>query len=222
MSNERRKIVQVLVLSDDYWHPASVPQAGLAALAGDAFTFDWITDATAWSEDRMASYPVTVLTKSNNVSAVNRDGWMSPAVEQAFVNYVRAGNGLLVIHSGSAGYQENAVLRALMGGVFLQHPPQCQVTIEPRGAHALTAGVVAFTVQDEHYHMALDDARADVFLTSKSEHGEQPAGWTRTEGRGKVCMLTPGHNLEVWLNPAYQTQIVNALHYCSAKKSHQS
>lgn len=212
--------MRVLVLCDDYWHPARAPQEGLSALAGDGFTFNWISDATEWSEDRMAAYPVTVLTKSNNVSAANRDLWMNATIEQAFLKYVRAGNGLVVIHSGSAGYQENTVLRALMGGVFLQHPPQCQVTIEPCGPHALTTGVSVFTVQDEHYHMALDDPRAAVFLMSKSVHGEQPAGWTRTEGLGKVCMLTPGHTVEVWLNPAYQKQIINALRYCSAENSH--
>ena len=211
--------MRILALTDDYWHPAKVPHEGLSSLAEDGFDFDWITDATEWSEDRMAAYPVTVLTKSNNVSAANRDLWMTATIEQAFLKYVRTGNGLVVIHSGAAGYQENAVLRGLMGGVFLQHPPQCQVTMTPRGDHVLTTGVSAFTVQDEHYHMALDDARADVFLMSKSEHGEQPAGWIRTEGRGKVCMLTPGHNVEVWLNPSYQKQIINALQYCGAGNS---
>ena len=52
--------------------------------------------------------------------------------------------------------------------------------------------------------MLLDDTEADVFMTATSEHGTQPGGWTRTEGAGRVCMLTPGHNVEVWLHPSYQ------------------
>jgi len=63
--------------------------------------------------------------------------------------------------------------------------------------------------------MEFDDPTADLFLTSTSEHGTQPAGWTRTEGAGRVCVLTPGHNLEIWLHPAYQALIHNALDWCA-------
>jgi hypothetical protein len=28
-------------------------------------------------------------------------------------------------------------------------------------------------------------------------------------------MLTPGHNLEVWLHPSYQALILNGLRWCS-------
>jgi type 1 glutamine amidotransferase len=119
------------------------------------------------------------------------------------------------VHSGSAGYKETPVLRALMGGVFDHHPPQCEVTVEPVEGHPLTAGSAPFTVKDEHYHMLLDDAGADLFLTTTSEHGTQPGGWTRTEGAGRVCMLTPGHNVEVWLEPSFQILLGNALRWCA-------
>ena len=206
--------MRALVLCDDYWHPAATPRNGLSALSESGITFDWIEDAKSWSSERMSEYPLVILTKSNNVSATNPVPWMTPAVEDAFVSYVNAGNGLLVIHSGAAGYQENLRLRALMGGVFLQHPAQCDVTHEPLIGHPLTGGVSVFTERDEHYHMAMDDTNADVFLTSRSEHGEQPAGWTRREGAGRVCMLTPGHNLEVWLHPMYQKLLQNVMEWC--------
>jgi len=64
--------------------------------------------------------------------------------------------------------------------------------------------------------MALDDAEADVFLTTSSEHGDQPGGWTRTEGVGRVCVLTPGHNLEVWLAPPFQRLLERALRWCGS------
>jgi type 1 glutamine amidotransferase len=52
-----------------------------------------------------------------------------------------------------------------------------------------------------------------VFLTTRSSHGLQPAGWTRCEGRGRVCALTPGHFAEVWLHPGFQRLLVNAVHW---------
>jgi type 1 glutamine amidotransferase len=51
-------------------------------------------------------------------------------------------------------------------------------------------------------------------MISRSEHDEQPAGWRRTDGAGRVAVLTPGHNLEVWLHPSYQKLILNALRWC--------
>ena len=62
--------------------------------------------------------------------------------------------------------------------------------------------------------MTLDDPEADVFVTTTSEHGEQPGGWRRVEGSGRVILLTPGHNLEVWLHPSFQALLRNSLRWC--------
>jgi type 1 glutamine amidotransferase len=207
--------MRTLVLCDDQWHPAATARAGLGALAGSGFEFDWIEDAGEWSAERMASYPLVVLTKANNVSSADHRPWVTEEAQQAFLEYVRAGNGLLVVHSGSAGYQQLPVLRGLLGGVFRLHPPQCQVTVEPRAGHPLTAGSAPFTLKDEHYFMDMDDTTVNLFLTTNSEHGAQPGGWTRSVGAGRVCVLTPGHNLEVWLHPAYQALLGNALRWCA-------
>jgi uncharacterized protein len=109
-------------------------------------------------------------------------------------------------------------VRALFGGLFDKHPPQCPVTVVPTEGHPLAAGSQPFTHQDEHYFMEMADPNVDVFLKSVSEHGEQPAGWTRLEGQGRVCVLTPGHNLDVWLDPSYQTLIRNAIDWCTKKE----
>lgn len=210
-------MIKALVLCDDFWHPAPTPRSGLIALNDAGFTFDWIEDAHEWSAERMSAYPVTILTKSNNMKASDPTPWVTPEVESAFVNYVTAGNGLLVLHSGAAGYENTPRLRALMGGVFVQHPPQCMVTYAPSGDHALTVGMHAFSAQDEHYHMAFDDPQAEIFLTSTSEHGEQPAGWARREGAGRVGMLTPGHNLAVWLDLSYQLLLRNTIQWCAGR-----
>jgi type 1 glutamine amidotransferase len=207
-------MMQTLVLCDDYWHPAQVPREGLSALKDHGFAFDWIEDARDWSAERMAAYPLMILTKSNHISSSDRSGWMTDDAQSAFANYVRKGNGLLAIHSGTADYQEMPVLRSLLGGVFTHHPEQCAVTMEPQTSHPLTTGIPTFTLKDEHYFMAMVDPKADIFMTTRSEHGEQPAGWRRMEGAGRIAVLTPGHNLEVWLHPSYQALLLNALRWC--------
>ena len=207
-------MMQTLVLCDDYWHPARVPREGLSAFKDKEFTFDWIEDARDWSAERMAAYPLVILTKSNHISSADQSGWMTDDAQSAFADYVRKGNGLLAIHSGTADYQEMAVLRSLLGGVFTHHPEQCAVTMKPQTSHPLTTGIPPFTVKDEHYFMAMVDPQVDIFMTTHSEHGEQPAGWRRMEGAGRVAVLTPGHNLEVWLHASYQALLLNALRWC--------
>ena len=208
------KILRILVLCDDRWHPAQVVREGLGALEGGEFTFDWIENAHKWSAERMAACPVVVLVKSNNTSASDQSPWMTDAVQAAFADHVRKGNGLLAIHSGTAGYDQTPVLRGLLGGVFSHHPEQCPVTVEPRAGHPLSVGSEPFTLKDEHYLMVLDDPQADVFVTTKSEHSEQPGAWTRLEGAGRVAVLTPGHNVEVWLHPSFQALLGNLLRWC--------
>jgi len=206
--------MRVLALCDDYWHPASIAQQGLAGATDLGFEIDWMEDAAAWSPAVMASYPVTLFIKSDNTTAADRTPWMSDAAAQAFLSYVQAGHGLVAVHSGTV-YKDQPVMRGLLGGAFLNHPPQCPVTFEPKPGHPLTAGCTPFTLKDEHYMMAFDDAEAEVFLTSTSEHSTQPAGWIRREGAGRVCVLTPGHTVEVWQHPSFRALLRNAVQACT-------
>lgn len=206
--------MRVLVICDDRWHPASTVRAGLETLGKGDFEFDWIENAADWSAERMAGYPVVLFAKSDNVSATDERNWVTEEVQQAFVQYVRQGHGLLAVHSGTV-YARQPTMRGLIGGAFIRHPEQCPVTMGPQPGHLLTTDATPFTLVDEHYLMELDDAQADVFMTTTSEHGTQPGGWTRSEGEGRVCVLTPGHTVPVWQHPSFQALLVNALRWCS-------
>ncbi len=70
--------------------------------------------------------------------------------------------------------------------------------------------MLPFTVHDEHYIMETDEG-SDVFLESRSEHGVQPAGWTKEVGKGKVCVITPGHFAGVWADPGFQEVVSRSL-----------
>jgi type 1 glutamine amidotransferase len=206
--------VKVLVLCGDYWHPPAIARKGLGSLAEIEFTFDYIEDIRKWSPEIMTMYPLAILTKSDNISATDQTSWMTDAIQAAFFDYVRSGNGLLAIHSGTAEYEQKPLLRRLLGGVFTHHPEQCAVTVNPRKGHPLCSGVAPFTCKDEHYFVTMDDPQADVFATTVSEHGKQPGAWRRAEGNGRVAVLTPGHNLEVWLHSSFQALMLNCLRWC--------
>ena len=207
---------KVLVLCGDLWHPAHNIHEALQPLESFGFEFDFINSTAEWPAERASSYPIIVLAKANHVSSEDRSPWMTPAVESIFQDTVSAGAGLLVLHSGSAEYTECKVLRKLLGGLFISHPAQCTVSVEPKSDHAVTTGSAQFARMDEHYMMDMNDPAVEVFLNTTSEHGVQPGGWTRREGKGRVCVLTPGHNIPVLLDPSYQAIIRNALEWCGA------
>jgi uncharacterized protein len=206
--------MKIMVLCGDAWHPPEIPRKGLEALAGPDFTFDFIQDTRDWSPDAMTTYPLVILTKSDNFSETDKTNWMTDPVQSVFSDYVHQGNGLLAIHSGTAEYDQKPVIRGLLGGAFLYHPEQCLVTMSPQLEHPLCNGVNPFTLTDEHYFMALDDPQADVFMTTSSMNGEQPGAWRREVGKGRVTVLTPGHNIDVWLHSSYQVLLGNILRWC--------
>ncbi|MCL2775843.1 MAG: ThuA domain-containing protein, partial [Oscillospiraceae bacterium] len=70
--------------------------------------------------------------------------------------------------------------------------------------------------KDEHYFIDFTATDADVFLEGRSENGVQHAGYSRIHnGSGRVCVLTPGHNLSVLQNEQYRKMIRNAVYWCA-------
>src|SRR5215510_7312052 len=92
---QRGAAMRTLVICDDYYHPARLPRSGLAPLEQAGFAFDWIEQPSEWSTERMAEYPVVILTKANNISAADKSPWATAEIAAGFQAYVRAGNGLL-------------------------------------------------------------------------------------------------------------------------------
>jgi uncharacterized protein len=204
--------VRALVLCDDQWHPAADVRRGLNALAEASFDFEFVANGHAWSAEQLKNFPLVVVAKTNHICATDQQPWLTRESQGAFRDFVRRGGGLFLIHGGTC-YKDLPEMRGVTGGAFLRHPEPCPVTLEPKPGHALTVGVPGFTVSDEHYVVALDAGDADVFLHSRSEHGVQPAGWTRAEGAGRVCALTPGHNAAVWQHAEFQKLLRNGLNW---------
>jgi len=88
-----------------------------------------------------------------------------------------------------------------------------------------------FCETDEHYRLEILADDADILMASYSppqgDPGKEeedpyyntrawigPSGYVRKQGKGRVCVLTPGHLLPVWHNPNYQRAIENALLWC--------
>ncbi len=205
--------MSVLVFAGDPWHPVESLQEGLVGLQPFGFDFSWTENVDDVDTAHLGEHAIIVLAKANFTPTDTDAPWMSQSMQQSFTDFVREGGGLLVLHSGAAGYADASTLRRLMGGVFCGHPEPCPVRFQPVASHPIARKCEAFESVDEQYAMKLEDDGAEIFLVTESEHGSQPAGWLRHEGEGRVCILTPGHNADVWSHPSYQKLLLNALRW---------
>lgn len=129
----------------------------------------------------------------------------------ALVEWVRAGGGLLATHAATVAGQSSPALKALMGGVFVSHPPQFPFTVYPLyREHPITAGIEAFTVHDEFYMQAYD-ATVEVHAVALDRGVAYPMVWSRTEGRGRVAHIALGHGPEVWGLLQYHRLMLQAI-----------
>ncbi|MEJ8303854.1 ThuA domain-containing protein [Saccharibacillus sacchari] len=214
--------MKVWAICGDRWHPAATVRQGLGKLEENGFQFTVTERLEEFDAEQLNDYPIVMVCRSNSQSDKEKEFWMNEKVQQAFEHYVERGGSLLAVHAGTAGYKEAGVFRSLIGGAFVHHPEACTVTIHPDKQHPIAEGIEDFSVHDEHYFMEWEDPIADLIMTTVSEHGAQPGGWTRTYGRGRVCVLTPGHEAEVWTHPTYQKLLRNALYWCAQKGATES
>lgn len=207
-----------LVICGAPWHPAETARFGLALLCTESFDFEFREGDAAYLPEILPKFAVALLVKANVVSPADQRPWLTREGAKALQNHLRqgVGVGLVAIHAGTSRYESSSDLKKMIGGAFEWRPDPCRVTLETVSGHPLANGVTEFVVRDEHYLMAMNDTGVDVLLHSRSEHGVQSAGWTRTgDGGGRAGVLTPGHGLEVWQYPSFQRLLLNALRWTS-------
>ncbi len=218
--------MRVLVLCDDLWHPAEVVVQGVRALPAQHIQFDFVMDAKdVLTEKRLQLYDVIMNCKCNQITAANTAPWFHEGVTevgpQQLQEYVRRGGGFLSVHSGNAFYEKDDCEEYIrfVGNYFVQHPPRCEVQVVPQGKHPITEGIEPFSIRDEHYEIrTVCDDLTPILYTNSQQGGCQLGGYTRQIGKGRLCVLTPGHILDVWQTPQYQKLLLQALRWCANLK----
>ena len=224
--------MRILLFCDDQYHPGEIPQKGVQPLIDKGYRIDIITDTTDFDPDIIFEYDVIIMSKSDHISQTNPIPWKTQSVQAAFVRYVEAGGGFIVSHSGTVRGDNTSTLDELIGCYFVSHPSPSHITVGPLKPHPITKGVEMFCEDDEHYHLKIIKDDIDILVSSysapvgnpdkyKTEPYENypaymaPAFYTRTQEKGRVCVFTPGHTIEMWLNKNYQRLLENTILWCA-------
>ena len=214
--------MKILVLCDDKWHPAEVVEKGMAFLTEEGFELDFVKDAKdILTPEMLRRYPLIVNAKGNVLNCGNDAPWFDDGVTEVgpkeLKSYVEQGGGFLSIHSGNSFTAEECrEYTEFVGNSFVTHPARCEVKVHVEREHPVTEGVSDFTIRDEHYQLAHLAEDILPLLTTRSETGgNQMGGYVRMVGKGRRCVLAPGHILSVWENPEFRKLIRNAIRWCT-------
>ncbi len=146
----------------------------------------------------------------------NVPGAHTGAQIEALCSWVNAGGGLLAIHSAATAARHDALLKALIGGSFISHPPKARFIAEPvPGSHRIIQGIEPFAVEDELYLTDVDSS-VQVHLTAQHEGSPQPLAWSRTQGSGRVVYFALGHDESAWGLAAYRKIVVQSIGWLHA------
>ncbi|MBR6789602.1 MAG: ThuA domain-containing protein [Oscillospiraceae bacterium] len=217
--------MKVLVICDDIWHPGEVIARGLAPLADKGIDLDVVMDAKdILVKDMLTEYDVMIVAKGDALTGANSQAnWFEDEVTAVMPcdirEYIENGGGLIALHAGNCFRTEKRPdFTAITGNSFIGHPRQCHIDTRFTGDHPILEGVKEFGFRDEHYQITVEaDDIVPLFDTVSESAGTQPGGYVRTLGKGRVCVLTPGHNCAVLRHPEYQKMLFNAILWCAGK-----
>ncbi len=188
--------------------PADAVAALRAAEAGVGDGFDLVTvHALRWRmdqdryADQRAAFAVDLA--PDDLAVIDRS--------------VRAGGGLLALHTAVICFDADPTWRALCGAAWRwdvsTHPPlgPVDVTVTAAGeTHAITEGLASFQVEDEVYGF-LDEVD-DLEPLLVGEHGGRthPLLWARPVGAGRVVTDLLGHGPASLSHPTHRTILARA------------
>ena len=140
-------------------------------------------------------------------------GYIDEDAAKALDAYVKNGGRILAVHSTTVNAKTNPVLRSVLGGVFVTHPPKCSFQVVPcYPPSPITEGVASFTLEDELYIEAADPG-ASIHMVALHESNAYPVVWSRIDGKGKVVHIALGHDLPVWENGSFRKLMKQAIEW---------
>ena len=179
-----------------------------------------VEDYDAFLAQRLELYDLVVL--------YHTGGTLAGEQVSGLTRWVAAGGGLAAVHCAADSFKGNPEYIAMLGGVFVNHPPIRPYYVslldpapgtESLKSHlrhpitcALTAGdrnetdkhaVYEYLVEDEQYLLDFDQ-RVDVLARTIYKGHPCPVAWTRPWGTGRVFYLALGHDPQACQNSFFK------------------
>ena len=194
----------VVVSGDDVYEDLFAASAQLQAI---------LTEAGFAARTALGTAAADAAGRGSLVVLDTAAGSFDPATQRRLVSAVRAGTGLIAIHSAIVpGLPAGAELLDAIGARYLDHGPrphESRFEVELDAEHEITRGLASFPVTHEHYRVALSpDARPIAWRAGDGIR--EPVSHVKKEGEGRVCYLQLGHDQGIWGEPPVRALIARA------------
>jgi type 1 glutamine amidotransferase len=229
------KEVKVLIITGDEvsahkWRETAPFLKDLLTKAGDKVEITE-TPGKDLTPENLARYDVLLLNYRNTPQgAKDSPGsvW-SDDNKRAFLDAVKGGKGLVIYHFASSAFTGTSDLdkefeKAIAGGWRKQgfHGKMHEFTVTARKDHPITHGIKSFHHgRDELYQNSLILPGSEVLVTAYSDASkdpkntgkDEPVVWVAEYGKGRVCNIVLGHDVEAMRSPGFQTLMIRAVEW---------
>ena len=150
-----------------------------------------------------------------------------------FVNRLKEGKGLVVLHHAIASYQEWPEYWKIVGARYYLKPMVVDGVEKRRSAfkhdmqfkvhvadpsHPVTRGVSDFDLHDETYKWFDVVPDSHPLLTTDEPESNRIIAWTRTYENARVVYLQSGHDHFAYENPNYQRLLKQAIRWTARRE----
>lgn len=151
-------------------------------------------------------------------------GDITPAQEQSLLRAVQRGLGVVAWHGATSAFLASRALKFLLGGQFVAHPGDLDVTYRVRflGNDPLVDGLSDFSITSEQYYLLVDPAVKVIARTTMCcadlawvAGVDMPVAWTRLWGEGRVFYCSLGHAPQDLALPAVRTLLRRAAQWAA-------
>lgn len=204
---------KIYVIYNDVFHPLEVVKEALKGVLPEEPVYSIMGDEVPW-DDMENKVKLYISFKSDNTTLNPKtgvDNFIYPEREKALYEYVKNGGKALFVHAGLVGYPLNSLYHEVVGGAFLIHPPEKDITYLPVNKdHPIMKDVEAFTVRDEKYTCQIDSDVTVLMVGADNEHAGTVSAWCKNLGKGKSVSFAPGHTIEAAQNKNARQFLCNA------------
>ncbi|HEX8041118.1 MAG TPA: ThuA domain-containing protein, partial [Chryseosolibacter sp.] len=193
--------IEILFLGHNSEHHNSaryLPILG-SALSREGINFTYTDDPEDLNKATLADYDAVMIYANHEK--------ITPAQEEALLDFVEQGKGFIPVHCASFCFQNSPKYISLVGGQFLKHDTATFVATIVNHDHLAIQSVDTFSTWDETYvHDKLTDDRTVLMERVEGDHRE-PWTWVKEQGKGRVFYTAYGHDERTWNNPGFQKLI---------------
>ncbi len=188
----------------------------------NGFGVDVSDDPKVFTDDNLKQYKALVFSNSNN------EAFENDQQREAFQRYIRAGGGLVGIHSATGSERKWPYWWSVLGGHFLRHPKAQKFVVRVKDPnHPATRDLPAtFEWTDECYYndqlspalkplLVVDPAKLED--PQRAEYpgdrfgDSMPLAWYQEVDGGREFYTALGHNKQDYANPILYKQILGGI-----------